>query len=297
MIPLLRIKPALRSRIIDLGQKSESVKNRFDDAEVSLEKLKITRSSIMTSLENLDLVVEPNELEKTVQRVRKSGDIEERLREKQKDAIVTKGDISAGIARLELWNGTMEELERMAMPSSETIERFRSECERLETQLKALQKLQDETENEFKKIEDQITTLKQERDVPTEILLCEYRNDRNSCWRIVRQEWENSTPPGIIQTENVRKALIKLGVPEETMENLADAYELITRETDGVSDRLRSEADRVAKLAQLEAGKIRHQNKIEDLVTERTNIEAENSSNKTDSKKVKPYPNNAANRS
>lgn len=274
-IPLLRIKPTLRRRILDLGQKSESVKNRFDEADVSLEKLKITRSSVMTLLENLDLVVEPNELEKTIHRIRKSGDIEELLREKQKDAIVTKGNISAGIARLELWNGSMEELETLSVPSSETIERFRGEFERLEVQLKVSRERRNETGEEIRKIENQINALKREHDIPTEILLGEYRNGRNTCWRLVRQEWENAAPPGKINIIDLQDTLTKLGVPEETMENLADTFETITRDTDGVSDRLRGEADRVAKLAQLETSKVSFQKKFDALVNEHTNSEVE----------------------
>ncbi|MDP2982939.1 MAG: AAA family ATPase [Candidatus Latescibacter sp.] len=274
-IPSLRIKPSLRSRIIDLGQKNVSVKNRFDDAVDSLEKLKIRRSSVMASLENIELLADPDELEKTIKRIRKSGDIEERIREKQKNALVAKDDILVGITRLGLWNGAMEELELLAIPSSETIERFRGEYARLDNDLKKSNDRKNETEDEYNKVVGQISDLKQEHNIPNEILLREYRNSRNSCWRLVRQEWENVTPPGRLQTQNVSQVLTKLGVPEKTMENLADTYEFITLETDGVSDRLRTEADRVAKLAQLEARKVSLKKKNEDLVIEHNNIEAE----------------------
>ena len=184
-------------------------------------------------------------------------------------------EISTGISRLELWDGSMDELEKLPVPSQETIERFRGEFERLENQLKASKERKSETEEKLKNIEEQITALKREHDIPTEKLLNKNRDVRNTCWQLVRRDWEDGTPQGKIYSEDICNALGDLGVAEEVMENLADAYESTTRETDGVSDRLRGEADRVANLAQLEASKISLKEKAEVLRVEYASIESE----------------------
>jgi len=271
----LRITPPLRQRIMDLGQKSESVRSRYENAAAALEKLRIARRGIADSLAKIEMVSDPVELERTVRRIRKTGDIEERLREKQKEAGLIEKEISTDISRLGLWEGSMDDLETLPVPSQETIDHFRNEFDRLVNQIKVSRERKNETEEKLREIEEQIAALKREHDIPTEQLLGEYRDVRNDCWRLVRREWENGIPPGKIHLEDICDTLAKLGIAEETVENLADAYESINSETDRVSDRLRGEADRVASLAQLEAGMMSLQGKAADLSAECDRIDNE----------------------
>ncbi|MFC1552555.1 AAA family ATPase [Candidatus Latescibacterota bacterium] len=271
----LRIKPTLRRLIIDQGQKRESIKDRHENAENALSTLVIARNSVSTSLEKIESVPEPNELERTVLRIRKLGDIEEHLLGKRKDSNAKEKEISTGISRLEMWDGSMDELENLPVPSQETIERFRGEFERLENQHKSSNDRQKETEEDQRNLDEKITALNRDHDAPTEKLLNEHRDIRNDCWQIVRREWEDSNPPGEFNSADVYDELVAMGAAEDSMGNLADAYESVTRETDEVSDRLRLEADRVATLAQLEAGKISLTNKTEGLLVEFSGIENE----------------------
>jgi uncharacterized protein YhaN len=149
------------------------------------------------------------------------------------------------LGKLRLWSGTLEELEHLAVPSLETVDRFDNEISGAANQVATL-------ERDLAKLEGELSTLQQQReqlelqgDVPTEAELLRTRQQRNQGWRLVRNAWLERRAAGPDE-----QAFVATHAPGG---DLATAYEQSVATTDQVADRLRREADRVAKHAQLQA--------------------------------------------
>jgi len=142
-----------------------------------------------------------------------------------------------------LWSGAFEDLERLPLPSIETVDSFDDRFDeaeknrsRIRTELKVL-------ENTLLGIEGQIRELRLGQAVPTEEDLEDARLQREEGWKLVRQLLQQGTAPG-----RDHEDFISLFKPART---LADAYELSVKKTDQLSDRLRREANRVTQMTRL----------------------------------------------
>ena len=188
-----------------------------------------------------------------IRRVQKRGDLDAQLNAQQEEHDIAKGAIDAALSRLGLWNGTPEDLVKLPVPSQETIDEFRESISQQRNRLEELKGRRGNLEEELHSARVSIEALKREQDVPTEETLHAARNTRKSSWKLVRKSWEEGTRPCNVEPDATHKALLDQDIPDETIKNLADVYEIVTDQADDVSDRLRREADRTAKLAQLEA--------------------------------------------
>ena len=101
----------------------------------------------------------------------------------------------------------------------------------------------EELQRSILEIDKQIEQLRLEQEVPTEEDLAKVRQKRDEGWRLIRQVWQDKQEPGKNAEEFVA------AFPPAT--ELADAYELSVQQADDMADRLRREADRVAKKATL----------------------------------------------
>lgn len=150
-----------------------------------------------------------------------------------------------GLRRLELWSGPLEEIESLAVPSAETIVRF----DRTLAEAQALVARRDrELEKARADAADSVRQLEQlrlEGDVPSEADLLAAREVRGGLWRLVRSDWiENKEPPSndsVAPNGTSPKAHFGSGRP------LADEFERSVRHADDLGDRLRREANRVAR--------------------------------------------------
>ncbi len=271
----LRIKPPIRRRITELSQEWKTVQRRCEDSETAIEELRIERKGMASSLEEYRAVPSPEELSRTIRRIRKAGDIEELLRDRRENKTVMENQLTAGVSRLERWDGTLDELETLAIPSPETIGRFISDFDTVDSRRESLAERLEETRKNIEANEEEITVSRNGQEVPTEELLGKYRKARNICWKHVREDWEGGAPPGDIEQEKRDDILSGLDFEGGDLDNLADLYESITGKSDDVSDRLRAEADRVAKLARLEADRQLLQTREKELRSNLDDIDAD----------------------
>ncbi len=76
---------------------------------------------------------DPAELRRLIRAVQNEGPLEEQWVAEEHKARQAEKQLTIDLARLPLWSGAPEELERLALPATETIDRFESDLSQLQS--------------------------------------------------------------------------------------------------------------------------------------------------------------------
>ncbi|MFZ7111780.1 MAG: AAA family ATPase [Desulfatiglandales bacterium] len=239
----LRLEKGRTVRIRELGALYERLMERLENARKDIGRLTGYRDDLELRIAKIDAPRDVRELRRVLKKAEIHGALEEQFYSEYMDIQVARKRGETALGRQRLWSGTLEDLETLPLPSLETIDRFelrlsdaRGEVERI---LRELRK----QEKGLLEIEGRIEKLRLEQEVPTERDLLQARALRETGWRLVRQAWQEGE-----ESSPQRDAFVRACHPGES---LADAYEVSVRGADELADRLRREADRVAKQAGL----------------------------------------------
>lgn len=251
------LRPLLNRKkwISGLAQKHNLLMQKREQAEGALRDIEDERKSLLSELDKksqseLDL----KELKAAIAVARKAGDAEKRLAEAQKQATEEKAACQGELARLGRLTGTIGSVLNLALPVSETIDKFEKENDELSEELKNTNRRMLEIEEEKKQAEQELKAMLLKKDVPTVSDLEASRGVRNEGWRLIK-----------------RKYIEKIDIENELSEYAPDSdlpteYEKKVEHADFISDRLRSDADQVVKRAELESKIENLQSRIDDLV-------------------------------
>ncbi len=162
--------------------------------------------------------------------------------------------------RQTFWSGSLDELERLTIPSVETIDVFETKFETVE---RSIQTFENEIKNFQTDLSDTVKRteeLKLNFSIPTEADLKSAREKRDNDWRVIFNVLNQ--PP---VTEHRTNEFLKQ-YPEA--KDLCADFENSIVHADEIGDRLRREADRVATLAKLISDKSDIEKKIASLKNE-----------------------------
>lgn len=239
----LRLTVAQQTRIRTLATQHHKLEERLRSAG---ERAESAREQWEETKQVLEAVAEPREvgeLERALEHTQKQGDLEASLRSEIGQLSIAEEETLAGLNRLSLWTGTLEQLETLLVPAIDTVELFEAELNRLTGEQTLLAAQREENQQRKAAVDKEIQTLQIGGAVPTEQDLRQAREHREQGWQLVRQAWlEGATD---LEEE---KAF-------DGERPLAEGFEKAVADADATADRLRREADRVAKLAGLLADK------------------------------------------
>lgn len=254
-----RLRPLLNNKkwISGLAQKHGLLTQKKEKAEATLRDVEDEQESIKKELgeqsrSDLDL----NELKASIAVARKPGNLEQRLADSQKRASDDKASCESELSRLGRFYGTNEALSKVAMPVSETLDRFEKQLDELSETIRDYGRKQKELEEEQTQAEQDLKALLLTSDVPTILELEESRTVRNTGWNLIKGKY--------IEKNDVEQDIKEFARGSD----LPTLYEQKVDAADHVSDRLRLAADQVVKRADLEA-------KIEDLKSHLSDITEE----------------------
>jgi len=233
----LRPNVVLRAKVQDLGSKYQALLEALDRATKDITKLEKEFIKAKSTLQSLEAHKRIDTLKSAVSRAQKRGDLTLSLKEVLKDLKSEEEQIKLDTKKLPLWSSSIEELEKIPIPSSETIDRFESAFQEIASKMVAIEEKEKEARSSLVLIEHKIEALRIAGAVPTEDELSQARERREQGWYLVLRSW--------IDKENVEEAIIAFDVEN----GLPKAYEKSVAQADEVADRLRREADRVAKNA------------------------------------------------
>jgi len=264
----LEISPTMKVNIQDLGQQQGTLDSAVQQAQDRVDELNDIIAQNQANLKKLGRPSNPEPLKNGLKRVREYGDIQSQLMTAKSELEQLRQQIDTDLDSLQLWNGTVEELERLAIPTVETCDRFEMELAHADQNLSAKKKELADANDRLKDIDEQIDRKKLECDVPTENAIKEARKSRDLGWTLVVEAWTKD----IIDPQKLERWLVQVNKELDLANNadLVRAYEETVRNADSLADRLRREADRVAVRAQLQAEKNAIERKIEEIRSQAT---------------------------
>jgi uncharacterized protein YhaN len=240
-----RLSDTQRLRVSDLGNDRKALVNAKAAAADCVEKLTRQIEEIQTRLAQESECRDSADLHASVQAVQKAGDIEKRLQAARRELARLSDEAATRLRALPLWQGTLEELEALAVPPLETVSRFTSLFNQLDQERTASQNELARIDEVIRNQQGAITELQHGGPVPCEDDVDAARTQRDEGWRLVRRAWLDAQDV----TAEAQALVDKLAHGGQ----LPEAYEESVRVADHTVDRLRGETDRVVKSARLQA--------------------------------------------
>ncbi len=223
----LRLEKAESIKIQELGRMYERLVFQSENTQKDISKFSLRIAHLNKHLGILEELRDTSELLSVMESARQHGDMEAYYHAEMSG--IRKADAAANIQlkKQTFWAGSLEDIEKLAMPSTETIDVFEHQLRKAEDAATKLHTDIDELERLLVENEGQIEQLRLEQEVPTEEDLIKARHRREHNWQIIRKS------------------------PFPLEKEMAGSYESGVRHADEVADRLRREAERVAKKAGL----------------------------------------------
>jgi len=254
----MRMTSQKTTRIQEVTSRLQSLKCQIPKARKVLEDIKGECEAARQELNDLPALVDPEELRSAVAAAVEEGNLEKQLKALVEKLRLQQEQACIGLKNLRLWSGPVEELESLTVPAVETIQRFERQFEEGDQDLRQLSNQIAAAREDVDALNRQIDALRSTGEIPTEGDLTLARQNRETGWHLVRRAW--------------------LGRKEEPQElraysgdvPLPEAYEASVQKADHLSDRLRHEAQLVAKHATLLADRDRVAARVGGLVEQQS---------------------------
>ncbi len=234
------LRPGLEHwmEIQELIQERSSLVSESEQALEEAREADRDLAALQQELASLPAPRDPARLRRRVEEARRAGDLDRVLAESAAAIRKEEEQLRVELARLGLWSGALEELERLPVPPAETLERFREGFDAAAERRRKVEEQRREARAGLAESERRLEEIRLGGAVPSEDDLIEARERRDRLWEEVRA-----------------------GSPPST-------YERSVREADEIADRLRREAGRVQEQARLLADRDRLRRTVADLDAE-----------------------------
>ena len=242
----LRIKRTQRQKIQTLAGDCKALLGKKDAADRSLRDLRDEIRQVEAQLAQFVAPQDAGELSRAIHHVQKHGDLDQQLGDARELLRQMDREAEVELEKLRLWQGTLEDLERLPVPALTTVERFEDEMSDAGSAINAINQRLAEVTAETQLLDQKLDKLRLGQDVPTEDDLRIARARRDSGWQLVLRSWRD----GATDLETESAEFIDRFAPAG---DLAQAFQASVEAADQIGDRLRREADRVAEKAKLTA--------------------------------------------
>ena len=237
------LRPILSKKrtVQTLSTKYEGLHQQIEQAQ---KQKRVSEQEIIDIKENLgplSKIKEPKSLIQAFKLAQKAGSIDEHLEKSLHEIYLNNKTCLLELNRIGLWTGNFKALLNLALPPSETLQRFESKYRDHANASKEIEKDRNKNVKELKKVLTEIKKIEYAGNVPSEEELVVARDKREQGWRLIRRQWLDHDDI----TAEIQSYALKQALPE--------AYEDHVQKADQISDRLRREADRVANVATLRA--------------------------------------------
>lgn len=248
----LRVFVGRRARIQKLAAECERLDERLASAVRDGAKAAEQKEALKGEASQLPPTRDAERLVVAINEARRGGDAED---ERDKAAQVVKrftAQRDAGLEKLGLAAATADRLEELRVPSAAVIARFEARDKEFQHAARATKSERQRLDKEIRELNAKIETLHTKKAVPTDEDLAAARSRRDAAFELLREHWEK----GRDVTEKARELQGK--------GKLIELYPRAVRDADEVADRLRGEAEHVAKLAQYLEDRKRLGTEVED---------------------------------
>lgn len=232
----LRLSKPEKAKISRLGIKRAALETEVAEAKSNFENTLRNLELTKAELDNLGEPKDTDELDGCLERASELGKLEQRISEAQADIIKLTEQAKVDIEALGQWVGSIEALERLPLPSEETMRRFETDLAELDQKLIETDKETAKYEEQLAEKQKALADLTRIRELPGIDDLWTHRKLRDKGWQSVRDVWLNAKEPD---------PKFLAAFPGDI--DLADAYEQSVLKADDTADVLREDAEAVAK--------------------------------------------------
>jgi uncharacterized protein YhaN len=244
-VPDLVVRAADKRSVQDLSTTRASLDTEVQNGRESLADEKRKLDLARQQLNGLPETRSVASLRTAVQNALLAGASEVKARSLQKAAADERRKLAEDVKALP-WPSGVETLENSALPADSLVAEWTGRLDKAEQAAEQAEERLRTAQIEVSTIENRLAALLAGSSVPTLSQLAQDRRRRNLGWRAVRGAWLE----GDTDSVEAREFLQQPGDGP----SLAKAYEESVGKTDDTADRLRQEADQVAKLEQARAG-------------------------------------------
>ncbi len=229
----LRPLLARRRRTTELGGRQEALESGVRQARKNREDTEGKLAASREELGHLPAPIDYDVLQKAVDEARRAGDVDGAIEETTANLVRHQKTCEGELSALGLWDAGVSDLVTAPLPGEEPIRRFSESYQKIDDEVRQLEKTREEAGKETQQIEVSLKALRLAGAVPTEAELFGARQHRDLGWRLLRRHW--------IDGEDVKSE------SEQYAEGRAlhEAFEEEVITSDEISDRLRRESQRV----------------------------------------------------
>lgn len=236
----LRLSKRQQIEIQNLGNRHEALVSQLRQSRAGVESLAEKAEATSARLAAIETARDAEALKSVLRRAQSVARIEEELASAQNELARLAEQSAAALARLPLWSGPLEQLQKLPIPSSETIDAYELRLAEADGGVGCVTEQIEQSKARQAACEEKIEQVRLSGEVPTETDLAESRARRDRLWERIRRDWRNEPQDPAPDAEVFASAA-----------ELAAAFELAVRRADELADRLRREAERVAAQAAL----------------------------------------------
>ena len=258
LLPLVRRK----KKILTLVSRHEALSQKQRDADTRLGQVRQQLARTEKRLAGMEKPRDREQLQLTVARVRRAGDIDKNIRNLNRELSDREGVFRIRLKQLGRWQGTAAQLLELELPLAQTISLFREERQELERQRQELVTRARDSEGELLTIRARQQELMYAGEIPSEQELLEIRCRRDQGWQLVCRNW--------LEQEDIAEQAADYAPDTE----LSEAVHSLMLQADTISDRLRLEADRVHAFAGLRSGEEELRARLEQIEEQQQELTA-----------------------
>jgi uncharacterized protein YhaN len=238
-----QLRPLLNNQkwVATLAQTNELLAQKQKTAETLMHDIEDEHVAVRKELFQISpSPVDLREIKATIAAARKAGDVEARLAESAQRAQDAMQAVQSGFAALGRFAGTRDELEKIPMPVSETLDTYEKRFDEVRDARKDLNIRRKDVLEQKKNAEQELKVLLLQEHVPTLAELEDSRSLRDKGWVLIRGRYIEQRDAGEAVT-----AYAPAG-------DLPGVYEDAVSQADKIADVMRASSERVAKRANLE---------------------------------------------
>ena len=266
----LRLPNDQTVRIQNLGNQQEALVARVRSLRLDCQKTRDSIAQLETEIANSQKLPNGQHLSHRIQEIQSGGDWDAQLQTLQKEIRELEQNAAVKLEQLGLWSGELQVLEKLAVPTSQTIERFANEFNSKSAEITTAATRAREKGEEKSSLEHELATLELAQNVPTLEDLQRMRELRDAGWKLVCETWNKKTEQQQATEDFCRHF--------PGTDSLIAAYRRSVENADQIGDQLRQDADIVVKKSglqlQIDQSEINLQNLNANLKTLHRDMEA-----------------------
>jgi len=239
------LPPSTVGEIQNLSKAVERLQAKLESAGARQRKLYARLDMLNKKRSQLSMPAEVTALETAVTSAQDVMALHGQSQDLERSIQTLHKDLTRRISRQRLWAGSLEQVDTLSLPATETIDRFDRHLDAVGRRVEQLQGQQHKVQEEISGIETDLQSIDLAHIVPTESDLNDVRALRDRGWKIIRGTLSGHPVPASEQDAFCRES--------EAAASLPDAFEWSMKRADDIADRLRLEADQVSRKAYLRA--------------------------------------------